>query len=131
MRMQDEIRLRQKQELEILEENEKNTRISQLQHSIAWLSIDEKIKETEYERTSKRRHNRTCEWIANEPQLRSWMKDDAKRPCLWLSGKPGAGTLILRVKISLLIPLRQECHVLVYCSNTHEHTGSDCLLLLL
>ena len=71
-------------------------RISQLQHSLAWLSIDEKIQETEYERTSKRRHDRTCEWMANEPRLKSWIKDDAKHPCLWLNGKPGSGTLIAR-----------------------------------
>lgn len=92
----------------MLEENEKNARISQLQHSLAWLSMDEKIQETEYERTSKRRHDRTCEWMANEPQLKSWIKDDAKRPCLWLDGKPGSGTLSLRAKMmSLLIPLFQ------------------------
>jgi hypothetical protein len=60
-RMQDEIRRRQKRELEMLKENEKNTRIFQLQYSIVWLSIDKKIQETEYKRTSKRQHDRTCE----------------------------------------------------------------------
>ena len=89
----------------MLEEKEKNARISQLQHSIAWLRMDAKIQEIEYERTSKRRHDRTCEWMVNEPQLKSWMKDDAKRPCLWLDGKPGSGILSLAAKIvSLLIP---------------------------
>ena len=90
--IQDDIQRRQKQELEMLEETEKKARISQLQHSIAWLSMDEKIQETEYERTSKRRHDKTCEWIANEPKLKSWIKDDARRRCLWLEGKPGSGT---------------------------------------
>ena len=97
-RIQDDIQRRQKQELEVLEEAEKNARISQLQHSIAWLSMDEKIQETEYERTSKRRHDKTCEWIANEPKLKSWIKDDARRRCLWLEGKPGSGTPSLRTR---------------------------------
>ncbi|PQE25152.1 hypothetical protein CJF31_00006017 [Rutstroemia sp. NJR-2017a BVV2] len=107
--IQNEIRQRQIRDLEMqkrdLEEKEKNARISQLQHSTAWLRMDANIQETEYERTSKRRHDRTCEWMANEPQFRSWMKDDAQRPCLWLDGKPGSGMLVLPVKIvSLLIP---------------------------
>ena len=104
-RLRDEIQQRQNQ-LGILEDNEKKTRFSQLQHSIAWLSDDEKIQETEYERTLNRRHDRTCEWITNEPQLKNWIKDDTTHPCLWLDGKPGSGTLLLRAKImSLLIPL--------------------------
>jgi hypothetical protein len=104
MRLQDEIQRRHKRELEELEENEKKTKISQLQHSLAWLSMDEKIQETEYERMSKRRHDRTCEWLAHEPQLKHWIKDDEKRPCLWLEGKPGSGTMSLHAEmLSLLI----------------------------
>ena len=97
-RIQDDIQRRQRQEMEMLEETEKNARISQLQHSITWLSMDEKIQETEHERTSKRRHDKTCEWVANEPQLKSWIKDDAQHQCLWLDGKPGSGTLSLRTR---------------------------------
>jgi hypothetical protein len=105
IRMQDDIRQRQKRELEMLEENERNTRSSQLRHSVAWLSHDENFQETEYERISKRRHDRTCEWVANDPPLKGWMKDDPKHLCLWLNGKPGSGTLLLRTQIMwMLIP---------------------------
>jgi hypothetical protein len=96
IRVQDDIRQRQKRDLEVLEENEKNARISQLQHCHAWLSMDDKIREAVYERTSARRHDTTCEWMLNEPHLKSWLKDDARRPCLWLEGKPGAGMLLYR-----------------------------------
>jgi hypothetical protein len=82
IRVQDDIRQRQKRDLEVLEENEKNARISQLQHCYAWLSMDDKIQEAMYERTSTKRHNTTCEWMLNEPHLKSWLKDDARRPCL-------------------------------------------------
>jgi hypothetical protein len=102
-RMQEDIRQRQKRELEILEENEKNTRIFHLRDSIAWLPYDEKFQETEYERASKKRHDRTCEWVANDPPLQSWIKDDVKHPCLWLNGKPGSGTLLSYAKIMLLL----------------------------
>jgi hypothetical protein len=89
----------------MLEEKEKNAKISQLQHSIAWLRMDAKLQETEYERTSQRRHDRTCEWMVNQPQFKSWIQNDAKRPCLWLSGKPGSGMALLPFKrLSLLIP---------------------------
>jgi hypothetical protein len=91
IRIQDDIRRRQKRDLETLEENENIVKISQLRHCHAWLSVDNKVQETVYERTSNRRHDRTCEWILKESQLKNWIKDDARRPCLWLEGKPGAG----------------------------------------
>ena len=91
IRMQDDIQKRQRRELEMVEENERNARISQLNHSIAWLSYDEKLQETEYERILKRRHSQTCEWVTNDPPFKSWLKDDVQRPCLWLNGKPGSG----------------------------------------
>ena len=106
--MQHEVQRRQKREQDMLEENEKNLRISQLQHSIAWLSNDEKIQETQCERTSNRRHAGTCEWMANEPQFKNWIQDDTKRSCLWLDGKPGSGSVSWHPRIlSLLIPPSQ------------------------
>lgn len=92
--MQDEIRRKQKQELELLEENEQNTMISQLQHAFAWISTDGKAQETQYERTLKRRHDGTCKWLTDEPYFKSWIKDDSRRPCLWLNGKPGSGMFL-------------------------------------
>ena len=98
-RLQDDVRERRKRELETLEENETNARISRLQHSIAWLSCDEKFQEIEYERILDKRHDGTCEWVVNNLDLKSWMKDDARNQCLWLNGKPGSGTFLLSAEI--------------------------------
>lgn len=92
MRLQDEI-VRQKQERELFEEVERSVRISHTQHSIAWLSTDERAQETAYEKTSKTLHHEACEWILNEPRWKAWVNDDSLSPCLWLSGMPGSGKL--------------------------------------
>jgi hypothetical protein len=101
--LQNDIRQRQKRELKMLEEDEKNARISQSHHSIAWLSCHEKFQENEYERTSRKRHDRTCEWVAKTPPLKSWMKEDVKHPCLWLNGKPGSGMRVCAKIVCLLM----------------------------
>ncbi|CZR69490.1 related to vegetatible incompatibility protein HET-E-1 [Phialocephala subalpina] len=95
MKLQDEIRRSQRREQETVEESERNARTNQLQHSITWLSADEKIQETVYERTSRRRHDKTCEWILNEPRWKNWIKDDSRNPSLWLDGKPGSGKSVM------------------------------------
>ncbi|KAI9640653.1 hypothetical protein NHQ30_010957 [Ciborinia camelliae] len=50
---------RQKRELEAIEEVEKNAKISRLQHSITWLTVDDRNQETE-------KHPEVCTLIANE-----------------------------------------------------------------
>lgn len=102
-KIQDEILRNQKRDLEIIKEDEKTAMVSRLQHSIAWLAIDEKVQETTYDKTSKRRHDVTCQWVADEPQLKSWLKDDAKNSCLWINGKPGSGMANLFTKMTLLL----------------------------
>jgi hypothetical protein len=82
---------RQKRDLERLEQNERNTRILQLQHSVSWLDVDEKVQDTALERISRRRHDKTCEWIFLDPQMRAWLEGDNRHRLLWINGKPGAG----------------------------------------
>lgn len=91
VRQQEEVLQRQKRDLEILERDKAAERVVQLQHSLEWLSNDDKIQEAEKERLSIRRHDQTCEWVTKEPKMKAWLKDDMKQPILWLSGKPGAG----------------------------------------
>ena len=102
-RMQDQILENQKRELKIIEENEKRVSISQLLHSMAWLSADDKPQEIAHDKTSRRRHGVTCQWVADELQLKNWMKDDAKSSCLWISGKPGSGMPELCTNVILLL----------------------------
>ena len=86
-----EILQRQKHDLIMLEQIEKSTSIAQFQHSVAWLSVDDKEQENDLERNSSRRHDKTCEWITKAPRMEAWMTDNTKYPLMWLSGKPGAG----------------------------------------
>jgi hypothetical protein len=93
--VQDDIRERQRVAMKTIEQDERNTRIAHLRHSISWLSIDStKEQESNLERLSSRRHDETCEWIEHNPQMKRWMHNDVKQPVLWLSGKPGAGLFL-------------------------------------
>ena len=89
--MQDDIRLRQKRELEMVGENEKNAKATRLQHAIAWFNLDGKDQEAVHDRIHKKRHDKTCEWMAREHQFKNWMENNTEDPCLWLHGKPGSG----------------------------------------
>ncbi|PMD47183.1 hypothetical protein L207DRAFT_448755, partial [Hyaloscypha variabilis F] len=129
IRIQDDIRQRQERELEILEGNEKSARISRLQHCHAWLSMDDKIQDAVYERTSNRRHDKTCDWMANEPQLKSWIKDDARRPCLWLEGKPGSGKSVMCSYIVQTLTKTPGLTVCYYFCNSQD-TGNVCHQIL-
>jgi hypothetical protein len=91
-RAQEEIQERQRKDRERLEDAEKHTRISHLQHSVAWLNVDETIQEAKLERISSRRHDKTCEWITKGTRMKAWLKNDVQNVLLWLNGKPGAGT---------------------------------------
>jgi hypothetical protein len=95
--IQDQLQRAQKKELEQLKDKEEDTRQLHLRHSISWLSIDEKIQETEYERTARRRHSNTCEWITDHHLYKSWIEDDNLHLCLWLDGKPGSGEFLIQV----------------------------------
>ncbi|KAF7954690.1 hypothetical protein EAE96_005809 [Botrytis aclada] len=129
VRMQDDIRLRQKRESELVEENEKNARATRLQHAIAWFTLDGKDQETEHEKISKKRHNKTCEWMAGEQQFKSWMEDNTEDPCLWLHGKPGSGkSVICSYIIQRLIqrPGLTTCYY--YCDS--RSSGNVCQQIL-
>ncbi|PVH68513.1 hypothetical protein DL98DRAFT_599456 [Cadophora sp. DSE1049] len=75
LRAQEEIEQRQKQDLLVIEQNETILKNLHLQHSVAWFS--------------------TCGWVLKQPQMESWLKDDAKNTVLWLSGMPGAGKSVM------------------------------------
>jgi hypothetical protein len=89
--MQDELLRSWQHDQEMLELTEKSRRIMQFQHSVGWLSVDEKVQDSHYDRILRRRHDKTCEWILGEPRMMAWLRHDSKSPLLWLSGKPGAG----------------------------------------
>lgn len=92
------------QEQHRLEQREKDRRVSQLQDSIAWLAVEDRILEDDLYRLSQRRQPGTCDWVLGISKLISWVADDDEEPILWLKGIPGAGrhpseTSVLRRKL--------------------------------
>ena len=79
-----------------LEQYEKERQISQLQDSIAWLAVEDRILEDDLDRLSRRRQPGTCDWVLGISKLVSWLVDDDEEPVLWLKGIPGAGTASVR-----------------------------------
>jgi hypothetical protein len=89
--LQNEIQQRQKFSNEMLDVTEKNLKIAQLHHSVAWLGVDDKLQEIELEKHSHRRHPETCQWLISESKIKAWIENNTKSPLLWMNGKPGAG----------------------------------------
>jgi hypothetical protein len=132
-KVQEEMQERQKREKESIERNERSSRIAQLQHSITWLSVDDSIQENELDRISRRRHDETCQWVAKESSLKSWITDDTKSHLLWLNGKPGAGKFasVYTQCQKLTACLREECYVLLHHTLGITNPRVEHLLLLL
>lgn len=129
---QDEIQWTGRRKQELVEETERNRKRSQLQDSISWLSADEELQQATYGRIFRSRYGNTCEWILYTQQWKDWIEDDSKSSCLWLNGKPGSGKGLLNAEsCSLLMPIRQECHLLIHYPHTNTKIKSYRILLLL
>ncbi|KAH6719009.1 hypothetical protein BKA61DRAFT_629792 [Leptodontidium sp. MPI-SDFR-AT-0119] len=72
----------EKDMLLLLEQNEAKLKLAQLQLSIAWLAVDDGRQELEYERISRRRHDETCGWIVQTPEIKAWMNSNGPSPTL-------------------------------------------------
>ncbi|KAH7308822.1 hypothetical protein BKA65DRAFT_174630 [Rhexocercosporidium sp. MPI-PUGE-AT-0058] len=129
-KLQTEIQENQRNAVVILEQLESKAKISRLQHAVAWLSVDDKTQEYNFETISNRRHDKTCQWIAKNDQLLSWKKDDEKHSLLWLNGKPGAGKSVMCSYIlQLLEKPSSQHHVSYYFCNSQE-SGNICSQIL-
>ncbi|CCD50121.1 similar to NACHT domain protein [Botrytis cinerea T4] len=145
-KMQDDIRLRQKRELEMVEENEKNAKATRLQHAIAWFNLDGKDQEAVHDRIHKKRHDKTCEWMAREHQFKNWMENNTEDPCLWLHGKPGSerpglttcyyycdsrssGNVCQQILKTVAVQLlRQHHEISTLVANEFVYRGVDCTM---
>jgi hypothetical protein len=88
---QREILQRQKLSQETLDRIEREAKIAQLQHTLAWLAVDDRVQEIELEKHSYRRQDETCQWVISETQMKAWVTNDMKNDILWINGKPGSG----------------------------------------
>ena len=65
----------------------------QLQNILAWLGpqLQNQYQIEKLDNILWKRQNGTCEWIVQNPQMRSWLDPEDARPLLWLHGSPGSG----------------------------------------
>ncbi|KAK0110163.1 hypothetical protein ONS95_002814 [Cadophora gregata] len=127
IRAQEEIEQRQKSSLLLIEQNEAILSALQFQQSVAWFSIDEIAQGNRYEQLCQRRHDETCSWVLNHPELKSWMGSTAENQFVWLSGKPGAGKSVMSSSIVSKLLESQSVDTLYYfCSSKDD----SCNLIL-
>ena len=76
-------------------ENERAVR--QLQAVLTWLDVRDEEQENELDRLYGLLHEHSCDWVQQHDQARAWMSMGGRQPALWLTGKPGAGRVILNL----------------------------------
>jgi hypothetical protein len=76
---------------EDIEKREKQRCGCQLQDTITWLAVDDRLQEDELYRLTERRQEGTCSWVLKNPRLAAWIDEKDDESVLWLKGIPGAG----------------------------------------
>jgi hypothetical protein len=59
---------------------------------MSWLEALKSNQEDELDRLVKHCHLGSCDWIFQNPKLKTWTRQSADHAVLWLKGKPGSGT---------------------------------------
>ncbi len=76
---------------EDIEKREKLRFGCQLQDTITWLAVEDRLQEDELYRLAQRCQEGTCKWVLINPRLITWLGENDDEPVLWLQGIPGAG----------------------------------------
>ena len=98
------------QNQDVIEQQERERKNSQLRDSVAWFADDTAHQEDMLDRISQRRESGTCEWILNVTEFTTWLRKDEQQPLLWLKGKPGAGKgfSVITSRVILITVGREE-----------------------
>src|SRR5205814_2356372 len=78
-----------------LEQQEKIRRASQLQDTIGWLAVEDRLQADDLDRLWKRRQQGTGDWVFKNLEFSRWIDENGGESVLWLKGIPGAGMLYL------------------------------------
>ena len=111
---------------------ERQRQIQMAQDVFGWLSAEEDQQDEQLHRISDKRQPGTCDWILEDPQIRSWIEDDCG-DAVWMTGIPGAGKTFL---CSLLIQHLQSkqhlssLHYLCGHQTSNESTSATILRTL-
>ncbi|KAH6692826.1 hypothetical protein BKA61DRAFT_714437, partial [Leptodontidium sp. MPI-SDFR-AT-0119] len=138
-KLQNEIQENQRNSLAILEQFESKAKISRLQHAVAWLSVDDKTQEDNYERISNRRHDETCRWIAKNDQFHSWRRDDERHSvllgepsrqhhvCYYFCNSQESGNICCQILRTIALQLlRRNLDLASLIANQYVYLGTSC-----
>ena len=95
-----------------------------------WLSAAEDQQEERLHRISDHRQPETCNWILEDPQMRSWIEDDSGDEVLWMTGIPGAGKSFLCSMIVENLQTQQHLSTLYYFCGHQSSSGDTCAITL-
>ncbi len=77
---------------EDLDLREKERISAQLQETLTWLSVEDRLQDDDFDSLCQRRVPGTCDWILKNRKFRLWANDNTKSALLWIWGIPGSGT---------------------------------------
>ena len=97
-----------------------------------WLSGDEDDSQEEcLHRISDNRQPGTCDWVLEEPLVRSWIEDDKGESVIWMTGIPGAGkSFLCSLIIQNLETHRDLTEGYYFCSHSNGDTCATILRIL-
>lgn len=73
-----------------LRERERNT--AQRQEALAWLAIEDRLQEDDFDSLCQQRVPGTCDWILEKNRrFKLWANDRTQSAVLWIQGIPGSG----------------------------------------
>jgi hypothetical protein len=75
-----------------LDLREKERTSAQLQETLAWLSIEDRLQDDDFDWLCQRKAPGTCDWISKNRKFKMWVNDNTKSAMLWIQGIPGSGT---------------------------------------
>ena len=73
------------------QENERS--ISQFKDVLSWLEATKSEQEDELDRLMSHCHSGSCNWVFENPKIKTWIRQGRDQSILWLKGKPGSGKL--------------------------------------
>lgn len=97
---------------------------------LGWLSAGENRQEERLHEISDDRQLEACNWVLDDPQVRSWIEDDYGEAVLWMTGIPGAGKSFLCSLIIENLQTQPQRSTLYYFCSHRSSSESTCAKVL-
>lgn len=119
--MRQELRIWKKENLEKLNQLDKEQSAKEFQAILSWLQVNECDQLEIFESISGQgnKYQRTCTWTHQNPKIRSWLQQKPDTPFLWLSGIAGSGKSVIStqlIKFLRIAKMNVLCHFCTYSS---------------